>query len=333
MDDADGQPLIFLDGLKRRLLRWSPRPTLGPCHVYAMRLHQGAGAEGSLVRLSPKDGDFAQPAMHPSGRQVTFWGRHADAPGRQIWIADIEHHTCRPITWGPHIHGHPAWWPDGGSLVGFRRTGQADWRPEAQFDPERPPSQLVRLHLDGSAPEMLSDGPFIDERPAVTPDGRAVIFVSNRSKAGLNLWALDLKNGDLRQLTAGSTLDYRPVVARDGRKIAYFTRTARGADALALISWPAAEPLALPLEQSFAWVHGPWWSADSRRLLAHGLTEGERRPALWLIDSVDGVCTRLVLPGIRDSSHGSFDDAETWLAFDSRQSLDAPAPAMAKVLP
>jgi len=316
----------------RSRLRFSRQPASGPTQVYAMRLNQGAGVAGSLIRLSPEDGEFAQAAMHPAGQAVAYWGQHPDLPGRQIWVGDMAQHSCRPITQGPGVHGHPAWWPDGKQLVYFASPDTVTWRPEAQFSGQRPPARLYRYELGNGATEQLTEGSFIDERPTVTPDGKTVIFVSSRSGTGLNLWALDLESGALRQLTGGSTLDYRPVVAPDGQKIAYFTKGEKGRHILAIISWPEAAPQALRLRRNFAWVHGPCWAADSRHLLIHGLTLGDKRPALWRLDSVEGSCFRLALPGISDSSHGCWDNAQSWLAFDSRQALVVP-PAEIKKSP
>lgn len=295
-----------------------------------MRLAHQAGVAGSIVRLSPEEGEFSQSAMHPSGRFVAYWGWHPDMAGQQIWVADIAKQWCRPVTRGPVVHGHPAWWPDGHSIICFATQGPVDWRPETQFDVERPPSNLHRHYPESPETQQLTSGPWVDERPTVTPDGKVVIFVSNRSGTGLNLWALDVASGDLRQLTHGSTLDYRPVVAPDSQKIAYFTAGEGGRHLLALISWPAATPLPLPLRQSFRWMHGPWWAPDSRRLLVHGLTEGATRPALWLLDIADGACTRMALPGVDESSHGTWDDAQTWLAFDSRGPLRLSSAAIAE---
>ena len=305
------------------------RQTSRPVHVYAMRLEDGLGVAGTLVRLSPDAGEFSQATIDPTGSHVAFWGRHQDLPGHQIWVAGIKDRTCRALTQGPRVHGHPAWFPDGQSLVYFATEDASGWRAETQFDVKRPPANLYRHDLESDAVQRLTKGAWVDERPVVTPDGKAIIFVSNRSGTGLNLWALDLESGDIMQLTDGSPLDYRPVISPDGQKIAYFTSDgAGGKHVLAMISWPEARPLPLSLQQDFAWLHGPWWAADSRHIIAHGLVAGDARPALWRLDSREGRCRRLILPGVQDSSHGSVDKAESWLAFDSRQDFRLPPPTI-----
>ncbi len=318
-------------GLRQRLGRLLSRPgskAVSPSHVYAMRLERGSGVAGSLVRLSPDGGDFAQSTINPFGGRVAYWGVHPRVTSRQIWVADIAEGHCRPVTRGPAVHGHPAWWPDGQTLVCFATESSDDWRPEAQFDITRPPSHLYRLGVDSTEVQQLTDGPWIDERPAVTPDGEAVIFVSNRAGTGLNLWALNVASGDLRQLTHGSKLDYRPAVAPDSKKIAHFTADEQGRHVLAVISWPAAAPVALSPREQFKWLHGPWWAADSRHLLVHALAERDARPTLWIVDSANGECRRMALPGVRDSSHGTWDDTQSWLAFDSRQPLRLQPPVI-----
>ena len=311
-----------------RLFSRTGRRASRPVHVYAMRLEQGSGVADTLVRLSPDGGDFSQATIDPGGGHVAYWGKHRDLAGHRIWVTGIREHSCRALTRGPGVFGHPAWFPNGRSLVYFASKDAADWRAEAQFNIRRPTANLYRHCLTSGKVQQLTEGAWVDERPAVTPDGRAVVFVSNRSGTGLNLWALDLESGAVRQLTEGSPLDYRPVISPDGQKIAYFTSNETGKHVLAMISLPQAKPLPLALRQDFAWLHGPWWSADSRHLIAHGLVAGEARPALWRLDSQEGRCRRLTLPGVQESSHGSVDRAETWLAFDSRQDLQRPPPVI-----
>ncbi|MEQ9639014.1 MAG: hypothetical protein RIM84_03245 [Alphaproteobacteria bacterium] len=311
-------------GLRARLAGlFRPRgATLDDCQVYAMRLQGRRGVAGSLRRLSPV-GDYAQAMIDPAGTRVAFWGAHPATPGHQLWVADIATRRCRPISLASGLTGHPCWWPDGRSLVCFSTAGVSDatdWQPARQFDPDRPAANLFRIDPASGARQPLTRGDVVDERPAVTPDGAAVIFVSSRG-GRLNLWALDVADGGLRQLSHGVAFDYRPAISPDSTRIAYFTADADGRHVLAMLSWPAATPLAVKVNATFDWVHGPYWAADGRALLVHARKAGAPRPALWLIDTADGGVEPLALPGVEDCSHGTWDAGEGWLAFDSRQAL------------
>jgi Tol biopolymer transport system component len=57
-----------------------------------------------------------------------------------------------------------------------------------------------------------------DRQPAYSPDGRFVVFSSNRT-AQLDLWVQDAQNGDLWQLTDDPDLDWDPAFTPDGKHV------------------------------------------------------------------------------------------------------------------
>ena len=60
------------------------------------------------------------------------------------------------------------------------------------------------------------------DKPAWTPDGRHVIYSSNRVGAGWrHLWLLDAATGENRQLTTGEVTDVQPKVSPDGKSLAF----------------------------------------------------------------------------------------------------------------
>jgi Tol biopolymer transport system component len=67
----------------------------------------------------------------------------------------------------------------------------------------------------------------------VTPDGRFIVFQSNRS-GGIEIWRLDLDGGDLRQLTTGGG-NTAPHITPDGRSVIYIS-TREGKNILSRIS-------------------------------------------------------------------------------------------------
>ncbi len=74
-------------------------------------------------------------------------------------------------------------------------------------------SDLYRVWLPDGRLEKLTDDRYQDLDPSVGPDGRRVVFASDRTADGLvgavNLFVLDLETRDIRQLTSG------PWVGRD----------------------------------------------------------------------------------------------------------------------
>ncbi len=298
-----------------------------PCCVYSIQVHGNRGEPRTLTRLSP-EGEYSQAAIDPEGRKVAFWGCESDSTEYHLWVADIGTHTCSRLTTLPGLHGHPAWWPDGKSLVCFSTAGVSNstsWEAANQFSTDRPSANLFRISIETGKRDRLTHGDWIDERPSVSPHGDEVIFVSNRSGA-LYLWALDVASSKLRQVTRDSDLDYRPAFSPGGNRVAYFTRTADGSHQLAVIRWPELTPERIDTGRDFKWAHGPSWCHASNRLLFHALHRSDARPTLWLIDLDTMELSRLTLPGLQDCSHGSLDRLDSVLAFDSRERLRRPQP-------
>jgi serine/threonine protein kinase len=101
-----------------------------------------------------------------------------------------------------------AWTPDG-KVVYASRTGE-NW-------------DIWIANDDGSKAKQLTTDAFIDHEPAVSGDGRYVVFQSNRSGAR-NIWRVDLDGSNLKQLTEGNYVDANPVCSVDGRSVIFVSQ-------------------------------------------------------------------------------------------------------------
>ena len=61
---------------------------------------------------------------------------------------------------------------------------------------------------------------FVQMRPAWSPDGTELVFVSDRS-GNADIWTLDLESQKVRQLTADPKADEAPTWAGDSSTIAF----------------------------------------------------------------------------------------------------------------
>jgi Tol biopolymer transport system component len=100
-----------------------------------------------------------------------------------------------------------AWTPDG-KIVYASRTGE-NW-------------DIWISNRDGSENKQLTADAFIDQQPAVSPDGRYVVFQSNRS-GGRNIWRIDADGSNPKQLTEGKYVDASPVCSPDGRFVIFMS--------------------------------------------------------------------------------------------------------------
>jgi eukaryotic-like serine/threonine-protein kinase len=88
------------------------------------------------------------------------------------------------------------------------------------FDTRSPRQNLREIRL-GSGPAVtgrwLSRGESTDRQPVCSPDGEWVAFSSNRG-AGMNLWVVSTKTGNLRRITNAHT-NWDPAFSRDGKRL------------------------------------------------------------------------------------------------------------------
>jgi eukaryotic-like serine/threonine-protein kinase len=70
----------------------------------------------------------------------------------------------------------------------------------------------------GPQPRWLTRGNSVDRQPIYSPDGQWIAFSSDRSGT-IDLWALSLATGSIRQLTANAVDNWDPAFSPDGKKI------------------------------------------------------------------------------------------------------------------
>src|SRR5690606_29823171 len=69
-------------------------------------------------------------------------------------------------------------------------------------------------------PRALTHAGAEDRQPAYSPDGRLLVFSSNRT-GNLDLWLLDLETGEERQLTDDAAHDWDPAFTPDGASLVW----------------------------------------------------------------------------------------------------------------
>jgi TolB protein len=99
-------------------------------------------------------------------------------------------------------------WTADGKIVYASRTGE-NW-------------DIWISNSDGSGIKQLTADAFIDQQPAVSSDGRYVVFQSNRS-GGQKIWRMDADGSNPKQLTETSFVDSSPVCSPDGRLVVFMS--------------------------------------------------------------------------------------------------------------
>jgi Tol biopolymer transport system component len=176
-----------------------------------------AGRDGSDTTVWPRprpqtpySGD-SWPTFSPDGRSlalfVTEEGRYGD-----YWILPLNGDEPRRVTWDVQEGGAPAWTPDGKSLViRSSRAGSAN---------------LWRVAVADGTLERLTSGAGEDFDPAVSPDGRTLLFTN--VKRTWEVIVQDIHSGRRRTVLAKRTLLVFPRFSPDGHRIAFAGRNSRG---------------------------------------------------------------------------------------------------------
>jgi Tol biopolymer transport system component/tRNA A-37 threonylcarbamoyl transferase component Bud32 len=164
------------------------------------------------------------------------------------------------------------------------------------------------MESNGASRSQLTTSPGADHWPVVTPDGRGIVFTSERD-GGRALWKMDIDGGRQTRLVPAN-VGIRPAVSSDGKYVYYGDTVSRQSFRIA-IEGGTPEPLAaslgggsITLPEGF---HEAWPSPDGRMFSGHypdrerrgermvvitpGTTEGVVRlpsvpvPAAWSPDS------------------------------------------------
>ena len=135
-----------------------------------------------------------------------------------LWLSDSEGGEPRRLLrseQGEQIYS-PRFGPEGRQVVYSR------WRRGGFRD-------IEILNIEDGSVRPITQDRHLDTSPCFTPDGRWVIFSSDRTGIA-NLYAYDLRQNSLWQMTNVIAGAYRPDISPDGRHVAFSGFSSRGYD-------------------------------------------------------------------------------------------------------
>jgi Tol biopolymer transport system component len=206
--------MIGADGTRARtLLRdayapaWSPDGSRlafvssrsGDEEIYVAR------ADGTGVkRLTRIPGPDLGPAWSPDGRKLA-WSRSAEIWTMSTSGAGKRRLVAKARPW--HEHYSPAWH---GAAIVYSSTRVSAFNTELFRAPAR------RLTFTKGSDGVLGD----DSMPDFTPDGRRIVFTSNRDQQG-EIYVMHANGSSQKRLTRRRGDDWAPDVSPDGKRIAF----------------------------------------------------------------------------------------------------------------
>src|SRR5215468_3979703 len=153
-----------------------------------------------------------------------------------IWIA--------PAVAGGFDDAHATRIQSGFGDIDSERFG-LDWTPDGRLAYASQASGNVDVWIatsDGKQQKQLTRDPRTDVQPVVTPDGRYIVFASDRA-GRRHIWRMEIDGGGLKQLTRGQS-DNFPSLSPDGRRVVYSSYSGDG-PALWKVSIDGGEPMKL----------------------------------------------------------------------------------------
>ena len=226
-----GSPVWSPDG---RSIVFAMRPAgsaEGEQDIYVMR-SDGTGAR----RLTNSPGDDSHPHWSGDGRRIFFNSARATPDQKAEWSrqwhdvysmapdgTDVRRHTdCKSVC------TYPVPSPDG-RFIAYRKitdTPGLQWN----LDPGRRNSEVFVTAIDGSSSVNVSEHGAFDGWPMWAPDGRWLVFASNRDKLANigQIFAVRPDGSGLRAVTTGSISRVQPSFSADGKRLYVFENVEAG---------------------------------------------------------------------------------------------------------
>jgi len=187
---------------------------------------------------------------------------------------------------------------------------------------------IYSIPFDGGKAVHLTKGMAFDTHPRFSPDGKSVLFTSDRDGAE-NLWILDLDTGETKQVTKGKnqnypSADWTPdgeyIVAAKGRlqiKLWLFHKDGGGGVQLTKGSdnWKTIDPVVSPDGRYIYYSHrmGPWNYNAQLPQYQLGVYDRENGTTRTLTSRYGSAFTPVISPDGKSLVYGTRYETETGL--------------------
>ena len=209
--------------------------------------------------------DAKNPEYSPAGDRIAFTLYKSGTPER-IAVADADGSNPTVVGGGGLQQTDLSWDPQGHQIA-------YDTYKDGRY-------QLRITDITGRKDRVISDGQgglYKDRTPEWSPDGNTIMFERhNRVVPQSDLWTMDLKTGQQKQLTSLPGRTYDATWSPDGRRIAFLS-TMEGGDETDLYLMDADGKNMKMLSGLPGDEHAPSWSPDGKALAFERLDWSKRR--------------------------------------------------------
>ena len=155
------------------------------------------------------------PFWSPDGKQIVFQSDRNSGSQKdfEIYIINTDGTNLRRITQRPEFSDEsPVWSPDGQKILFSSYITEDN-------------NELFIMNTDGSDLRRLTNTPNHDGHQKFSPDGKRIIFCSQRDDEGINeyknyeIYEMDIDGTNIKRLTNFVGWDTYPSISPDGSKI------------------------------------------------------------------------------------------------------------------
>jgi len=254
---------------------------------------------GGQPRQLTLDPDDHSPSYSADGRSIVFVGED-EAGGSAIYVIGSDGADRRLVT---SDGAGPRFFPSGRAIAFARRV-------EGH-------THIFTVRLDGSGLRQLTDGPYDDSEPAVSPSGRRIAFTTDRDPSGRrdrsDIFSVGADGAGLRVMIDGPRNESEPDFAPSGRRLAFASNRGRGLGVfVARIDGSKVRRITPcnPFPPRCRSYVNPVFSPDGRQIAALGL--GRRTSTVSLIDLGGDVTRTIDSGGTEEEGFGSHVGAPAW---------------------
>ena len=250
IDGSEKPKILFKARGSNRFYKWSPDGSK-IAFVSYREDHSFIGIydlkKETISWLAPDVERDNYPVWSPDGKYIAFirfpgakvdgysYWKSAGVPF-SIWVVNIETGKGREIWktskgggFAQYYPAHPLVWAGNEYLIFY--SEHEGWM------------HLYSLSVKDGKITCLTPGEYEVEDMTLTPDGKTVIFNSNKNDIDRrHLWVVPVKGGKIKPLTSGKGIEWSPIVPPSGKNIIFFCSTAYQPASPAMIDIKGGKP-------------------------------------------------------------------------------------------
>jgi TolB protein len=205
------------------------------------------GSDQTNLTNNPADLD-GWPKWSANGARIVFASYRDDRPNTEVYVMNADGSGVTQLTDTPSFNNEDVAVSPDGKQIAFKSYRDGNW-------------EIYVMNIDGSGQTRLTKSPGEDASPNWSPDGKQIIFETQRASPGnADFRALYMMNSDgtnpTQVVAAGSVGG--PKWSPDGKEIAFYSNGDQGAgifivnvasgEIVKLISGSAGDPSWKPIK-------------------------------------------------------------------------------------